>query len=900
MAPKGSGSPKTRTGTFTGKDYMLNGQFSALQEKGMAGCSKAHVLVDGLQTLLRTIHLEKTLPIPADATLGAIEEDQNLVSKALGAVNRTLRQRRSDLEQLKKLRYDILDPFFNMAQNPENFAKTTFAVATIQHVRETAWHYLTATRNWQDAREQPMLDRYKLKLGEAVAKTIEVQEDEVQPYKDILQGTLSEGDILDVERLWQAAKNAFKEFSESNQSSVVKITGLEATVKSLEKEKSDLMKELDSAKEQAASANTEAEVDLTQETRVADLENEVQELESRVEGLENEKEQRDQKIKTLKEDIQALETALPDISNHPSYKKALDDIDTMWFGTLALGAEAIQIQEQAKEYKRKNRKLEKEFSRLQEERDNLREACETYKGQLDETQTTPEDIQKQKEDLESQVDQLSKAKEHQQRQISNLQTERDGALKKQEAVQGELKKLETTYQQAVGRMNASVEQHKKLQMNYERVLEAQTCMNILGRVLPSPSPTNTRPRQSAESTNTHLDQYAPNLSSLSTTGGPDVIGGSPQDTTSSSPSLDNKAIVQRLLGIMSSSSNLPLDKIIVSQAEIDSIKRDKTELEELHAACRTKCEALVKHVQLLLFAEAIDMNDFEKAMSMLAKIAQSQTTTMYEFPLAVAFGLDAMAGKSTDWVLSTQTYRQTTLYLELTVDQLLLHFFSVTYVQPHNPEVHAMLEALSTKSMVSEVALDRASRLDRFLYHLFDLPQDKDLLMIEVRMMEVISSSAIRAGRKWRNLADAFQRWNAEVNRLPGPRALLFEGYTQWFKSLIANEQVATLPSLLCRLTPPKQKVTERATGRVLLGSIMGPSVHAVVDLTEQQIAVFSASSEGVNYSLPSRLLELPERRLRNTDWESGDDFRMPPVRFLTDYGRDILELTRKSTTSSS
>ncbi|KAH0348672.1 hypothetical protein KCU83_g5994, partial [Aureobasidium melanogenum] len=872
MAPKGSGSPKTRTGNFTGKNYMLNGQLSALQEKGMAGCSKAHVLVDGLQTLLRTIHLEKTLPIPADATLRAIEEDQNLVSKALGAVNITLRQRRSDLEQLKKLRYDILDPFFNMAQNPENFAKTTFAVATIQHVRETAWHYLTATRNWQDAREQPMLDRYKLKLGEAVAKTIEVQEDEVQPYKDILQGTLSEGDILDVERLWQAAKNAFKEFSESNQSSVVKITGLEATVRSLEKEKSDLMKELDSAKEQAASANTEAEVDLTQETRVADLENEVQELESRSEGLENEKEQRDQKIKTLKEDIQALETALPDISNHPSYNKALDDIDTMWFGTLALSAEAIQIQEQAKEYKRKNRKLEKEFSRLQEERDNLREACETYKGQPDETQTTPEDIQKQNEDLESQVDQLSKAKEHQQRQISNLQTERDGALKKQEAVQGELKKLETTYQQAVGRMNAPVEQHEKLQMNYERVLEAQTCMNILGRVLPSPSPTNTRPRQSAESTNTHLDQSAPILSSLSTTGGPDVIGGSPQDTTSSSPSLDNKAIVQRLLGIMSSSSKLPLDEII----------------------------ALVKHVQLLLFAEAIDMDDFEKAMSMLAKIAQSQTTTMYEFPLAVAFGLDAMAGKSTDWVLSTQTYRQTTLYLELTVDQLLLHFFSVTYVQPHNPEVHAMLEALSTKSMVSEVALDRASRLDRFLYHLFDLPQDKDLLMIEVRMMEVISSSAIRAGRKWRNLADAFQRWNAEVNRLPGPRALLFEGYTQWFKSLIANEQVATLPSLLCRLTPPEQKVTERATGRVLLGSIMGPSVHAVVDLTEQQIAVFSASSEGVNYSLPSRLLELPERRLRNTDWESGDDFRMSPVRFLTNYGRDILELTRKSTTSSS
>ncbi|KAG9519615.1 hypothetical protein KCU93_g7972, partial [Aureobasidium melanogenum] len=894
MAPKGSGSPRARTGTFTGKDYMLNGQLSALQEKGMAGCSKAHVLVDGLQTLLRTIQLEKTLPIPADATLGAIEEDQNSVSKALGAVNRTLRQRRLDLEQLKKLRYDILDPFFNTAQNPKNFEKTTFAVATVQHVRETAWHYLTATRGWQDAREQPMLDRYKLKLGEAVAKTIEVQEDEVQPYKDILQGTLSEGDILDVEELWQAAKNALKEFSESSKSSVVKITGLEATVKSLEKEKNDLMKELDSAKKQAASANTEVGVDLTQETRVAELENEVQELESRVEGLENDKEQQDQElrskgktIKALKEDIQALEGDLLDISDHPSYKKALADIDTLWFGTLGLTEDAMQIEEEAKEYKRKNRKLEKAFSQLQKERDNLREACETYKTQLDEAQASPEDIQKQRENLDNAESKIFKPNAMK-------------ALEKQEAVQGELKELETTYQQAVGRMNASIEQHEKLRMNYERVLEAQTCMNILGRVLPSPSSTNTRPGQSAESTNTQPDQSAPESLSLSTTGAPDVSGGSLQDTTSSSPSLDNKAIVQKLLKIMSSSNNLPLDKILVSQAGIDSIKRDKTELEELHAACRTRCEALVKHVQLLLFAEAIDINDFEKVMSVLAKIAQSQMTTMYEFPLAVAFGLDAVARKSTDWVLSTQTYRQTTLYLELTVDQLLLHFFSVTCVQPHNPEVHAMLEALSTKSMVSEIALDRASRLDRFLYYLFDLPQNKDLLMIEVRMMEVIVSSAIRAGRKWRNLTDAFKRWNAEVNSLPGPRALLFEGYTQWFKSLIANEQVATLPGLLCRLTPAEQKVTERATGRVLLGSIMGPSVHAVVDLTEQQVAVFSASSEGVNYSLPSRLLVLPERRLRNTDWESGDDFRMPPVRFLTDYGRDILELTCKNSTSSS
>ncbi|KAH0173408.1 hypothetical protein KCU67_g1291, partial [Aureobasidium melanogenum] len=1589
---------KIRFGTFKGKDYMANGQIYAMQEKAMTACTEARVLVLNILELRRVTRLEKTLPIPADATIDAVEDDRKTIARTLGEVNKLLRLRESNLESLIQLRDDILGPFYAMAQNPDNFPKTHIGKAIVQQTREAAWRFLLGTMKWQDAGENFFLGQYNIKLNQALNKTIKVDWHDLQPYEGILQGIMSQGEVFDVEELWDAAKKAFKEFFVSNKSSARKVDELEGKMKSLEDEKSSLEEELDSAKEQATSANTEAEVDLTQVTRLVQLETEVQELQSRVNEFEEEKDKLDEEvtslktrltsknatIKRLKENIQILEGAplsAADIADHPAYKEALAEIENLWFGTLGVTEDAMQIEDRAREYKNKNKKLEAQVARLERQNGNLQTDCEAFKEEYDLASKASDDLLEQNRALASEVAQLRDTEKVQQSTINNLTTEYEGALKKEEEVKDELSALDKTYQEAVGRSKTLADEYHNLQQDYERVLEAQTCMNILARALPTPSSGSTQTEQSAESSTTQPEQSAAGPSSSLNTGAPGTSGDTPQDTE---PSFDNNVTMQRLLELVSDSKNLPLDKSIndlmqrvegqattadqhaarltsalgnqaataeqhaaqltsalgnqaataeqhaaqlasaletqaataeqhatqlasaletqaataeqhatqltsaletqegssrtrheellkllkketedtlqkiqttdgsvqslkdegmkkfetiinllqeetdaakkrsdevtnalnaqneatkkrledqiknlsdltvqietahnneqrhanelkevqsakddavkareaavielnniklekatlqtdleqeknnvesrnkdlaqarsriealdqqldklrkdledqrkqhqedtaslqadsanlrecrethqtmttkltrvqgelldvkanistaeqseraamtklqeqntkvaqlidqntaaetakkhyedlskkvqdtqtslenvrrkleeeatkyrtlhgqlaeekedldrqkqsaagtqgalteranfienqktsyksdkekfdkerssqearinsleeqikslnlqieqaqkreddlrsrksdqdseitqkakqiirlehdiekarlerihqelavehakinqgsavrrqlelenrvadlvgelaaenatrrahevtitkltreadsyrlnamqinsgfasiradqnqindlnqkigrlqaeierlkpelegskaaekekgklldaarqaeldsknklseanqrhtqqttklesdisiykervvemqltrnaaseeaenakkaanLLQSEVKSLKTEKAKLDEDVKKYKFGSEIFVKHIQLLLFDQGVPAADFNKAMLILPLTLLREGIVATVFPLEESLGLETPAQKSTEWVLSIRNYEQTNPYLAMSIDQLLIHFFSVTWVQSLHPNVQSMLEALLTKATMSEIMLERAVKLEKFLYHLFTLPQQEHLSLIEIRLIEVIVLCATRAGHGWAHLEHASKSWATRVNRLPEGNSLLFRAYGHWLGSLVA-QQVATLPNLLCSLTLPEQKVTERATGRIMLGSINGPSVHAVVDLTTQQIAVFGAKDEGVDYPLPSRLLELPERRLRNASFGTANDFRMPPVRFLTDYGRDILELTRKSTTSSS
>lgn len=72
----------------------------------------------------------------------------------------------------------------------------------------------------------------------------------------------------------------------------------------------------------------------------------------------------------------------------------------------------------------------------------------------------------------------------------------------------------------------------------------------------------------------------------------------------------------------------------------------------------------------------------------------------------------------------------------------------------------------------------------------------------------------------------------------------------------------------------------------------MGSGAHTVVDLTTQQIAVFRNGDKGVDYSLRSLHVRLPERRLLDGNFNTAVAFKIPATNlsFLKDYAIDILK----------
>ncbi|KAG9518077.1 hypothetical protein KCV07_g5839, partial [Aureobasidium melanogenum] len=1521
---------KIRFGTFKGKDYMTNGQLAALQEHAMGGCSNSKALGDGIQDLLRAVELEETLTLPGDATIAAVEEESNAVAKELGAVSRILRQRESNLEQLKRLRDQVLQPFFRMAQDPTNFQKTSLGVAVVKHTREAAWRFLLGTNGWQDAGEQVMADEYKIKINQAVDKTIEVEASDVQPYEDVLQGILSEGDVLNVEELWRAAKKAFEEFSTSNETSAAKIDELESKVKVLGEQNEFLKRERDAAQEQARSASTEVVVDLTQETRVAELGRKVKASETKVAELETDNDALELKVETLesrlvyKNDlVNTLRERLKSAKEVTEGRSEADDAavtlaNKLWHKCIDIGDRWTDCLAEIKLLKSENGELE---DRIQEQKSmyaNLEEELEDRKSWLHKAQKDLENVSQQKETLDFEITTLQEDKDGLEVEIDSLKGDVAEISRKHNEVEAQLNKLQAASKETEGRMTELINQHRELQLTHQRAVEAQTCMDTLRLALPTVADDPDASAASAGASNvesshvqatmqklleiladykdsnlnksisqlvasfgSRLEAGAQETASLTSTVGEqgssagsrhqelldllkeqndavtgrldttvgeqsssarirhqelldllkeqndavtgrldtndasaqsfkdeslqkfnaiiellkaeksaaekrleevitglksendaakkrldDNIGklagltvqiqnayndksqhdenlrqaqeskevetraketaqnevnnlrlqnqtlstdldteksttqrltneasdarkeleGSKKNASTLTESLDSqsklheritahlqedsnklkelqktfqttsdelskykderdthvekvetaertkaeatrllndmakkveklidestavdaakehfetenarltaereqittlarqfedkineltatknllaeqntslqqqltsaaaaKAIIdekdralqdritaherdkavlnldksqfeierksledqitksrqrltdreldcqrlrhehqvtksrllnkeeevsrlatvannlqlsidlgllgshrvpqqleearreytseltrrfgleaevarlegrlavesatvktrgeeierlrqdvqkhrltsemiskgfstvgadQQILETLRNEKDLLKDKITrleeeltaskgdvnalntaletarnnhrdflqqietantshaeetrklrdeaaeqnrkqttkqtdlereldglkqevdaakakaeQLQTQVESHKKTKATLEEQIKSWKRVFETVIKQVQLLIFVEQISNIDFRNMSKPISKISSEKFVEAYEFPLELGLGLDTIAEMSSNWVLSLRTYKETVRYLDMTVEQLLLHLFSMMCVRPNDHTIHRMLEALSAKAMAAEIMLEKAFRLDKFMDHLFTVPATQDLSLMEARVMEVIIISATRAGHRWRHLEEIFRSWQARVSSLPGPSAIILEGYSQWFRSLIANEQMARLPDLLCSLTPPEQQVTETATGRVMLGGIMGPDIHVVVDLNAQQIALFAAYDEGVAYSLPSRLLKLPVRRLRNGDFDAADAFKMPVanMQFITDYAIEIFEL---------
>lgn len=327
-----------------------------------------------------------------------------------------------------------------------------------------------------------------------------------------------------------------------------------------------------------------------------------------------------------------------------------------------------------------------------------------------------------------------------------------------------------------------------------------------------------------------------------------------------------------------------------ARSQLQKAEEDKKKAVEACAMAVERNELVLAQLNLLLFDVAYADNTHDKAlrefMETLVVLRKKALETNTRFGLdddnmLEGDGVVSVARASTAWSLSFRSFKQVAPYL-----RLIFRLLTVVHLRPQDDEVLTMLEALS-----SQVVLFKNQHiylLHDALEHMLDDDQvtSERISIIEAKMIELVYFVCTHLFFKFDELDTFRERWLGRcVTRQGQIQCILIQAYADWFDCLVNSEQ-ASLPDILYGLRPTGHYVNEEEGDpkRQLMSKVSATeNLYAVVDTTEQQVVVFKAEDEGVNYNHVTRFVGLPIRRNKTNDFVATASFELPnvPVWFL-------------------